>query len=225
VKFGRKRSAPDDAEAPAEAASVDATPEADAGTRRDRGPLDSSEVSDDDGVPRVDLGGLLVVPPEGVELRLQADQVTGIVSSVLLTTEGAALELRPFAAPKSGGLWDQVRREIVAEATRQGGTATENEGEHGPELRLQVPVRTPDGRNALQVSRVVGVEGPRWLLRGTFLGAAATATDPDGPLEQAFRTVVVVRGQMAMPPREALPLRLPPDAAVSEPEPEPDTPA
>lgn len=165
----------------------------------------------DDDVPRVDLGGLLVPPREGVELRLQADQATGAVSSVLLAISGAALELRAFAAPKSGGLWDEVRREIAAEATRQGGTASESEGTYGPELRLQVPVRTPDGRNALQISRIVGVEGPRWFLRGTFLGNAATQTDPDGPLEQAFTEVVVVRGQLAMPPRDALPLRLPHD--------------
>ena len=239
MRFGRKRSAPDDdtgsayetdadiAESP-EAADFGSTPGAEggrAGARAGgsaRGPYDSGEVSDDDGVQRVDLGGLLVVPVEGVELRLEADQATGAVSSVVLATEDAALELRPLAAPKSGGLWDEVRGEIVAEATRKGGTATQGDGEYGPELRLQVPVRTPDGRNALQISRIVGVEGPRWFLRGTFLGSAATEPDPGGPLEQALRDVVVVRGPMAMPPRDALPLRLPPDARPSVPESEPD---
>ena len=176
-------------------------------------------------MPRVDLGGLLVLPAPGVELRLQADQANGVVSSALLATSDAAVELRAFAAPKSGGLWDEVRREIAAEATRQGGTATESEGSYGPELRLQVPVRTPDGRNARQISRIVGVEGPRWFLRGTFLGTAATDPDPDGPLEQAFAQVVVVRGQLAMPPRDALPLRLPHDARSSAPEPDADPPA
>jgi len=184
------------------------------------GPYDSSEVSDDDGVVRVDLGGLLLVPPPGVEVRLQADQTTGIVSSVLLAVEGSGLELRPFAAPKSGGLWDEVRGEIVAEATRQGGTVSDAEGEYGTELRLQVPVRMPDGRNGRQISRIMGVEGPRWFLRGTFLGAAADP-DPDGPLERAFREIVVVRGQLAMPPREALPLRLPHDARLPVPEQDP----
>jgi len=219
VKFRRRKDSSgddaDDTEATSELGGLNAgEPDQDVAAGRGRGPYDVREVSDADGVPRVDLGGLLVVTPEGVELRLQADQATGAVSSVLLATEGAGLELRPFAAPKSGGLWDEVRREIVAEAAKQGGTATETEGEHGHELRLQVPVRTPDGRNALQVSRVVGVEGPRWFLRGTFLGTAASEPDPDGPLELAFRELVVVRGQMAMPPRDALPLRLPHDARL-----------
>jgi hypothetical protein len=213
--FGRKR-------APAGGDDVPADERGAADEQPRTGPFDASEVPDDD-LPRVDLGGLLVQPRDGVELRLQADQATGAVSSVLLATTGAALELRAFAAPKSGGLWDEVRREIAAEATRQGGTASESEGTYGPELRLQVPVRTPDGRSAVQISRIVGVEGPRWFLRGTFLGNAATQSDPDGPLEQAFTQVVVVRGQLAMPPRDALPLHLPHDvrapAAAADPEP------
>jgi hypothetical protein len=211
VRFGRKRSS-DQGDAADSAAGRDVE-------ELGPGPHDASVVRDDDGVTRIDLGGLLVVPRDGVELRLQADQATGAVSSVLLAAGQAALELRPFAAPKSGGLWDEVRREIAAEATRQGGTATETDGIHGSELRLQVPARTPDGRNALQISRIVGVEGPRWFLRGTFLGLAATESDPEGALEQAFREVVVVRGRLAMAPREALPLRLPPDVRTPAPEP------
>lgn len=217
MRFGRKRSS-DGAGATDPSAGQDVE-------ELGPGPHDASLVREDDGVTRIDLGGLLVVPRDGVELRLQADQATGAVSSVLMATGQAALELRPFAAPKSGGLWDEVRREIAAEATRQGGTATETQGTHGPELRLQVPVRTPDGRNALQISRIVGVEGPRWFLRGTFLGLAATESDPEGPLEQAFREVVVVRGRLAMAPRDALPLRLPHDVKTPAPEPEDEPPA
>lgn len=184
------------------------------------GPYDSREVGEDeDGVGRVDLGSLRVAPVEGVELRLQADQASGAVASVLLAAEGAGLELRAFAAPKSGGLWEELRREIAADATRQGGTASEEEGEHGAELRLLVPITLPDGRKGRQASRIVGVEGPRWFLRGTFLGRAAQEPSADGVLEQAFRQVVVVRGQAAMPPRDQLPLRLPPEARVRPPEP------
>jgi len=214
VRFGRKRSAET-----ADAAGTSQAP------LRGPGPYDASEVREDDGVTRLDLGGLLVVPRDGVELRLQADQATGAVSSVLLAAGTAGLELRPFAAPKSGGLWAEVRREIAAESSRQGGTATEMHGIHGPELRLRVPARTPDGRSGLQISRIVGVEGPRWFLRGTFLGTAATEADDEGPLEQAFRDIVVVRGRLAMPPRDALPLRLPHDAQATAPAPGDDPPA
>ena len=62
--------------------------------------------------------------------------------------------------------------------------------------------------------RFVGVEGPRWFLRGLFLGLAA---EPGGSpeLEQVFRDIVVVRGAEAMPPGEALPMRLPTQAEPS----------
>jgi len=163
----------------------------------------------------IDLGGLVVTGRIGLELRLQTDQATGGVVAVMLVAQDGAVELRPFAAGRTASIWDDVRREIAAEASRVGGTATEIGGEYGPELRLEVPVRAPDGSSTRQTSRVVGVQGPRWLLRATYLGAPATTTDPDHVLTQAVRDVVVVRGQGAMAPREPLPLRLPANAQIT----------
>jgi hypothetical protein len=74
------------------------------------------------------------------------------------------------------------------------------------------PVKTPEGQAATQTSRIVGIEGPRWLLRATYLGRPAANPDLEHVLESAVRDVIVVRGQEAMPPREQLPLRLPPIA-------------
>jgi hypothetical protein len=56
---------------------------------------------------------------------------------------------------------------------------------------------------------VIGVDGPRWLLRGTLLGRAAVEPEAAPPMEQALRNVVVVRGSEPMAPRESLALRLP----------------
>ena len=47
------------------------------------------------------------------------------------------------------------------------------EGPFGTELVLVVPVQDPDGQMFSQTSRVIGVDGPRWMLRGTVLGDAA----------------------------------------------------
>ena len=217
--FGRKRAT--ESSEPAEAESADAGDAgadtgADDGRRsgsRSAGPWDSGEVDlDAPGPERIDLGSLLVTGVEGVELRLQADQATGAVSAALLASGDGAVELRPFAAPKSGGLWDELRGEIAAEATRLGGTVDEEAGPYGPQLRLRVPAKGQGGRSGVQVSRVVAVEGPRWLLRATFVGTAAQDPAADASLEQALREVVVVRGEQAMRPREPLPLRLPPQA-------------
>ncbi len=180
---------------------------------RSRGPWDRSETEHDlDDATYVDLGGLVLRGAEGLELRLQVDEQTQTVASVLLAGPQSGLELRAFAAPRHDGIWDEVRSDIAAEAVKRGGTATEQDGEYGTELKVVVPVQTPDGRPATQASRVVGVDGPRWMLRGTFLGNSAQAADPDGVLESAFRAVIVVRGDEPMAPRTMLPLQLPAQA-------------
>ena len=178
---------------------------------RAKGPLDSSEVEPEvlEAEDRIDLGALVITGLPGMELRLQVDEQSGDVQAILLVLEDSALELRAFAAPRTAGIWPEVRREIAAEATRMGGTASETEGPFGTELVLVVPVEDPEGQIFSQTSRVIGVDGPRWLLRATVLGRAAVEPDAAPPMEQALRDVIVVRGSEPMAPRESLALRLP----------------
>jgi hypothetical protein len=209
--FRRKR---DSADPPTEGepADVQGLP----GSEPRSGPFDVADVDlERADPPRVDLGSLLVTPRPALELRLQVDEASSTVLAVLLVTQDSALELRPFAAPRSEGIWTEVRREIAAEATRQGGTASESQGPFGPELRLVMPVRAPDGTQGVQISRIVGVDGPRWLLRGTFLGQAIEPGE-GGELEDVFREVVVVRGSAPMAPREPLPLSMPGSVELPE---------
>ncbi|TDO45290.1 uncharacterized protein DUF3710 [Kribbella sp. VKM Ac-2527] len=175
------------------------------------GPFDVSEVDPAtlEAEDRIDLGALVITGLPGMELRLQVDEQSGDVQAILLVLEDSALELRAFAAPRTSGIWSEVRREIAAEATRMGGTATESEGPFGTELVLVVPVQDPEGQIFSQTSRVIGVDGPRWLLRATVLGRAAVEPDAAPPMEEALRSVVVVRGSEPMAPRESLALRLP----------------
>lgn len=191
---------------------------------RPQGPWDAADVDlDHPDSNRVDLGGLVVTGGPGLEMRLQVDERTQAVAAVLLVAEDGAVELRAFAAPRNESIWDDVRREIGAEATRRGGTATELDGAYGPEVKLAVPVKNAEGQQGTQVSRVIGVSAPRWLLRGTFLGRPAVEPDADGLLEQAFRSVIVRRGDEPMAPRSAIPLRMPPgaqeDAGTAPPQP------
>ena len=181
---------------------------------RSAGPYDSSEVdaSELEAEDRIDLGALVITGMPGMELRLQVDEQSGDVQAILLVLEDSALELRAFAAPKTSGIWTEVRREIAAEATRMGGTASETDGPFGTELVLVVPVEDPDGQIFSQTSRVIGVDGPRWLLRATVLGRAAVEPEAAPPMEQSLRNVIVVRGSEPMAPRESLALRLPPGA-------------
>ncbi len=64
-----------------------------------------------------------------------ADNDDGDIGSVVLVADDSALELRAFAATRSGGLWDEVRADIVEEVARLGGECTEAEGPYGAELQ------------------------------------------------------------------------------------------
>lgn len=172
------------------------------------GPYDADELPDD-GLPRLDLGSLLVAPSGEHELRVQVDEQSGAVRAVLLATDAGALELRAFAAPRNGDLWSDIRPQIAADAARRGGTATEREGRFGTELVCEVRTTRSDGVVGTQTSRVLGINGPRWLLRATFLGEPAREPDSAEEWETAIAQVAVRRGSHAMPVGEQLPLTLP----------------
>lgn len=172
-----------------------------------QGPWDVSEV--DRSEAYVDLGGLWIPGRDGMELRLEVEEETNRVIAATVQLGPSAVQLQAFAAPRTAGIWDDIRTEIAASVTRQGGTADEVPGPFGRELLARVPTRTPDGRTAHQPARFAGIDGPRWFLRAVFHGEAAYESEQAADLEELVRGIVVVRGTEAMAPRELLVLRLP----------------
>ena len=182
---------------------------------RANGPWDITEKSPEGDPAYVDLGPLLVRAQDAFSIQLPAEGENGQIASAVLVAEDSALELRAFAATRSGGLWDEVRDDLILEVTRLGGSSEQVDGPFGPELHIRVPVELPDGEEGFQPSRIVGVEGPRWLLRGTFLGEAGLNPSDEGALMEALRDVIVVRGSEARIAREALLLTLPDNAVAT----------
>jgi Protein of unknown function (DUF3710) len=183
--------------------------------RRTSGPFDESEISSRDGY--VDLGALLITPSEGLQLRLEVEEATQRVVAVTLDLNGSSLQLQAFAAPKTEELWDEIRGQIGQSVGAQGGQVEEIEGTFGTELVAKLPAGLPDGSQGYRVARFIGVDGPRWFLRGVLGGAAALERQAAEPLEALFRQVVVIRGDSPMPPRDLLQLRLPKDATTTPP--------
>lgn len=204
---------PEDVDPDAEDVEEDIDPdggEVDADDVRSQGPWDVSEVDPDDS--RIDFGGLQVSAVEGLELQVQADQETGRISLITLVLGPAAAQVQAFAAPKSSGIWPDVRAEIVQGIRGAGGQAHEADGPFGVEVHAKVQ---PTGGTGLAPARFVGIDGPRWFLRAILLGAAATPGAQAAAIEDALRGIVVVRGAEAMAPREPLALSIPgaPEAA------------
>jgi len=206
----RKRRKASEAPEEVEAAATAAAAEPQVEGPRAHGPWDDSEVPVDEEDPtRAHLGSLSVKGRQEVEVRLQVDEASGRVAAVMMVAPDGAMELRAFAAPRNEDIWEDVRRQMAAEATRRGGTATEVPGPFGPALQMVVSGVGPDGQTVRQPSTVLGIAGPRWLLRVSTFGRPAVEYRPDAPLESALRDVVVIRGTAPMPPGEPLPLVLP----------------
>lgn len=213
MKFRRKSTdAADPAADVTPGGSAEETAPETAEARPPAGPYDVDDLPEDDPVTRMDLGSLLLPAAEGVELRLQVDEATEQVQNVLLAGEEGAVEVRVFAAPRGGDLWSEIRPRLAADYAQRGGTASEQEGRFGTEVHGRLTVTTPDGRTGTQVSRVIGVNGPRWMLRATLLGKPAVDPAEAGPWEELIAAIAVRRGSQAMPVGAELPVSMPPRA-------------
>lgn len=193
------------------------------GDIRADGPFDYAEVDLTDdvglqahGMRRMTYGPLIITQPEDVRIQLQGDPKTKAIFSLLAHHEGAGLEVALFAAPRSGGLAEELREDIVEEATQKTGNAESAEGPFGTEIRRVLPLEGPEGEQLFHVSRIWLVEGPRWLLRGTLMGKAALVEGDKPPADffvEFFRNIVVHRDDEPRSPGELIHLALPEGAA------------
>lgn len=178
-----------------------------AGVPRPQGPWDAADAP---AAERLDLGSLQVPVPPGTEVRVDVSPEGEVVAATLVQGE-SSLQLNVFAAPRSEGIWAEVRAEIADALDSGGGSARDLDGAFGTELRADVPTEVPDQGLVLAPARFVGVDGPRWFLRGLLIGPAVDDRAAAGPLEAVMRDVVVVRGGDPMAVRDPLPLTLPAD--------------
>lgn len=166
--------------------------------RATEGPLDESEANPVR--PYVDLGGVKILPREGLQLRLEVEEGSQRVVAVGLDYAGSTLQVQPFAAPRSSGLWHEIRDQIADQIAKQGGTIRLSVGPFGPELLAEIPATTPGQPDSTRLARFIGVDGPRWFLRGVIAGDGAVNQEAASKIEELFRSVVVVRGKTPMPP-------------------------
>ncbi|GAC00201.1 hypothetical protein GONAM_14_00600 [Gordonia namibiensis NBRC 108229] len=148
----------------------------------------------------LDLGSVLVPVVEGGQVTVEMSE-THQPQNVYLVTPIGRISVSAFAAPKSPGMWREVVREL-AESLRDGGAATSIEDGHwGREVVAEVEGGT---------HRFIGVDGPRWLVRCVGSGPSDSAEDLARLSRAVLAETVVRRGSEPHPPREPLPIVLPP---------------
>lgn len=167
------------------------------------GPFDASEVELAPGF--LDFGSLRIPGSSEIGVRLEVEESTGRIVAVTVELAASTLQVSVFAAPKLEGVWGEVLDQLRTSIVQAGGSTNEYISQTGPGLDAQV--RQPDGM--LRNIRFIGVDGPRWFLRGSVTGAALTDITAATTVENFFRTLVVNRGDSPMPPREPLNLALP----------------
>ncbi|MDP9800155.1 hypothetical protein J2S49_000231 [Arcanobacterium wilhelmae] len=166
------------------------------------GPYDAAEISEPGEL--LDAGSLLIPAVPGAQLQLTLNEDRTTVVGVVYVLDGSALQLQAFAAPKSRGIWDEVRLDMRTSIAAQGGSSVEVDGTYGKELRAQMPV---EGGTAPH--RFLGIDGHRWLLRATLYGRAGADDAAAAHILQILDRVAVRRGSEPHPPRELLALQIP----------------
>ncbi|MEV0631204.1 DUF3710 domain-containing protein [Nonomuraea wenchangensis] len=163
---------------------------------RESGPWDADEPHPD--TERIDLGGLRLPHNPDFDVRLASvgDQHVGVV----VISGESTLQLQALAAPRSSGLWDEVKTKIRAQAK----DLEEREGPFGTELDGELRV---DGGS--RPARYLGIDGPRWFLLAVISGAGAHDEAVAGAFVDFIKDVVVVRGDEPMAREEPIPLRRP----------------
>lgn len=169
------------------------------GSARRQGPFDVADAPDD-GVARMDLGSVRIPVPDGSQVQVEMDQGNGNVRAVHIVTAHGQVTITAYAAPRSGGLWREVSDELAEQLRSDGAQVSVGRGEWGMELSAIV------GEVAL---RFVGVDGPRWMLRGVIAGPQSQAAQAPMVLRDLVRGTVVDRGEAPMPVRTPLAITLP----------------
>lgn len=211
--FGRNKRKRTDAAAAAQQEPQSSAEDEQGTGPRANGPWDESEFTGERG-EYLDMGALLVKPAAAVDVRMEVDQQTQVPRAVHLDFRDGSVQLQVFTAPKSSGLWDEVRAELVAGLRRDGGDPTVSEGPLGLQVNARFPGTTSDGREGYRLARFVGIDGPRWFLRAVFTGGAAMPGTTSEVLDDAVRDLVVVRGQDPHPPRDLLAFTMPDGATL-----------
>jgi len=110
---------------------------------RTEGPLDMDEVEDTEDY--ANLGSVYIKLLDGMRLRLEVEEASGVVIAATCIRKGATIQIQAFAAPRSSGIWDDIREELAESVASQGGTVEMYEGVFGVEMLTRLPAVTEDG--------------------------------------------------------------------------------
>lgn len=175
----------------------------------DFGPFDGDQVDystfdySDFAKSGLDLGSLRVPVPHSGEVQVEMGP-KGPQMIHILTPFGRLTPVA-LAAPRSGRQWEENIPEITKGMSADGLEVRQGQSLWGTELVGTMKAGT---------MRVVGVDGPRWMLRMTLAGPADKADQLAELAYEVISRTFVYRGDDPLPAGQALPVTIP--AAMAE---------
>ncbi|MEU3262487.1 DUF3710 domain-containing protein [Streptomyces bacillaris] len=157
------------------------------------GPWDISEIDIED-LDLVDMGGIMV--PSAPGMSCLPVEVDGEILAATLVQGDTALQLQAFNA-NSVTVWNAVRADMISKMRAQGNSAETWVDRAGIEIRATISVVTEPGVIGAREIRVLGSDGPGWMLRAVVSGAGAAAGGDDGWAYKTFLGAVVVPGALS----------------------------
>ena len=146
----------------------------------------------------VNLGSVLLAVPHVGDIQVEMGP-QGPTMLHVVTPSGRITPVA-FAAPTSGGLWGTSSREIADGLSKDGLDVHFEDGPWGEEV---VGVR-----DEMQM-RIIGADGPRWMMRLTLSGPVDTADELAEVGRGMMARCFVSRGDNPMPAGQPLPVTLP----------------
>lgn len=147
----------------------------------------------------LNLGSMQLPLPKSSQVQVEMGE-NGPKMLHIVTTYGRITPVA-FAAPKVASQWEESVPELRSQMDNDGLTTHIEQGPWGHEI-------VGAGANELAV-RMIGVEGPRWLLRFTLMGPADRAANLTTLARELAARTFVYRGDNPILAGNSLPIALP----------------
>ncbi|AIT61261.1 DUF3710 domain-containing protein [Corynebacterium doosanense] len=147
----------------------------------------------------LNLGSMRIPLPKGSQVQLEMGE-SGPRMLHIVTRFGRITPVA-FAAPRQGGQWETASQEILEGMTRDGMPATFVEGVWGREVT---------GSSGDNTMRIIGIDGPRWMLRLTLASPKESAEQLTELARSLAARTFVYRGDDPVLAGDSLPVELPP---------------
>ncbi len=175
-------------------------------TSGDSGPFDGDTVNIEDfdfsdfGTGILNLGSMMIPLPHGAEVQVEMGP-QGPKMLHILTTYGRCTPVA-FAAPTTPGQWSESVPEILQGMQSEDLEVTIEQGPWGKEI-------VGSAANGGGLVRIIGIDGPRWMLRMTLAAPVEHAENMAELGREITARTFVMRGNDPMLAGTPLPVALP----------------